>query len=643
MLQGRLREILRLLMAADAPVTSSVIAANLKVTSRTVRNDIKELQDILAQQGAVVHSVRGSGYQLHIQNEQKFRGLLQDVFQQNKGLPVFPEERISYLMKRLLLTEHYLKLDSLAEELFISKSTLQTDLKEVKKRLLPYDIVLETRPNYGFKLRGDEVRMRYCMAEYIVDERETEIDYLNEKADILPKEEIAAIRSVIMKKVNNVQIPLSNLGLNNLIIHIAIACKRIRTGNYVSLFPEDMENILLQKEYKAAQTIVEELESELSVTFPESETAYIAIHLLGTKRMTQSQNGDTEYTGFIDQETSKLAGSIIETVEEELTLGIMHDQELRMGLALHLKPAVNRNRYGMNLRNPMLSAIKENYPLAFEAGIIAGVVIKDKTGIEIHENEIGYLALHFGAAIERRKTESPPKRCIIVCASGTGSAQLLREKLRSHFGKRLDILGTAEYYSLDQISYESVDFVVSTIPIKRELPVPVLKVNTILGGNDFAKIEFKLDGEKEPDSRYIKKELVFLHQNLQSKEDVIRFLGQKAVEHGFAEDGIIDSIFEREAISPTCFGNLVAIPHPLIPQTESTFWAVCTLKKPIDWENKRVQFVCLLCVEKENKADLQSMYKLLGSILDDPAAVSQLLKSRTYKEFLEIFRKKTSR
>ncbi|MBJ7895098.1 transcriptional regulator LicR [Bacillus atrophaeus] len=643
MLHGRLREILRLLMAADAPVTSSVIAANLKVTSRTVRNDIKELQDILSQQGAVVHSVRGSGYQLHIQNEQKFRGLLQDVFQQNKGLPVFPEERISYLMKRLLLTEHYLKLDSLAEELFISKSTLQTDLKEVKKRLLPYDIVLETRPNYGFKLRGDEVRMRYCMAEYIVDERETEIDYLNEKADILPKEEIAAIRSVIMKKVNNVQIPLSNLGLNNLIIHIAIACKRIRTGNYVSLFPEDMENILLQKEYKAAQTIVEELESELSVTFPESETAYIAIHLLGTKRMTQSQNGDTEYTGFIDQETSKLAASIIETVEEELTLGIMHDQELRMGLALHLKPAVNRNRYGMNLRNPMLSAIKENYPLAFEAGIIAGVVIKDKTGIEIHENEIGYLALHFGAAIERRKTEIPPKRCIIVCASGAGSAQLLREKLRSHFGKRLDILGTAEYYSLDQISYESVDFVVSTIPITRELPVPVLKVNTILGGNDFAKIESKLDGEKEPDSRYIKKELVFLHQNLHTKEDVIRFLGQKAVEHGFAEDGIIDSIFEREAISPTCFGNLVAIPHPLIPQTESTFWAVCTLKKPIDWENKRVQFVCLLCVEKENKADLQSMYKLLGSILDDPAAVSQLLKSRTYKEFLEIFRKKTIR
>ncbi|MEG7283194.1 transcriptional regulator LicR [Bacillus sp. 0909A] len=638
MLHGRLREILRLLMAAEAPVTSSVFAAHLHVTTRTVRNDIKELQDVISAHGALVQSVRGSGYKLRIHDDQTFRMLLQDEFHQKKGLPVIPEERITYLMKRLLLADHYLKLDELAEELFISKSTLQTDLKEVKKRLLPYRIVMETRPNYGFKLRGDEVQMRYCMAEYIVDERETEIDVLNEKADILPKEQIDIIHSIIMKRVKNDRIPLSNLGLNNLIIHIAIACKRIRTEHYVSLFPEDMEHILHQKEYQTAEAIVRELESALDVTFPEKETAYIAMHLLGTKRMTQPQCGDGEFS--IDEETDRLTAAMIEAVDRELKLGILHDQELKIGLALHVKPAVTRNRYGMNLRNPMLAAIKENYPLAFEAGIIAGIVIKEKTGIDIHENEVGYLALHFGAAIERKKTESPPKRCIIVCASGAGSAQLLREKLRSHFGKRIDILGTAEYYSLDQMSYESIDFVVSTIPIKKELPVPVLKVNTILGGTDFAKIESILNDEKEKAISYLKKDLVFFQKDLRSKEEVIQFLGQKAVEGGYANKEIIDSIFEREEMSPTCFGNLVAIPHPLVPQTQTTFWAVCTLKKPIDWENKRVQFVCLLCVEKENKADLQSMYKLLGSILDDPAAVSQLLKSRTYQELSDVFDKK---
>ncbi|MED0796862.1 transcriptional regulator LicR [Bacillus inaquosorum] len=638
MLHGRLRDILRLLMAAEAPVTSSFFAAQLNVTTRTVRNDIKELQGVISGHGAFVQSVRGSGYILRIHDEQTFRMLLQDVFQQKKGLPVLPEERMAYLMKRLLLAEHYLKLDELAEELFISKSTLQTDLKEVKKRLLPYRIVMETRPNYGFKLRGDEVQMRYCMAEYIVDERETEIDVLNEKADILPNEEIEIIRSAILKKIKNDRIPLSNLGLNNLIIHIGIACKRIRTENYVSLFPEDMDHILDQKEYLAAEAIVKELESALAVTFPKDETAYIAMHLLGTKRMTQPQCGEDTFS--IDEETDLLTFAMIKAVDRELKLGILHDKELKIGLALHIKPAISRNRYGMNLRNPMLAAIKEHYPLAFEAGIVAGMVIKEQTGIDIHENEIGYLALHFGAAIERKKTESPPKRCIIVCASGAGSAQLLREKLRSHFGKRLDILGTAEYYSLDQMSYESIDFVISTIPIKKELPVPVLKVNTLLGGTDFTKIESILSDEKEKAARYLKKELVFFQKDLRSKEEVIQFLGQKAVDCGYADKEIIDSIFEREGMSPTCFGNLVAIPHPLVPQTKTTFWAVCTLKKPIDWENQRVQFVCLLCVEKENKADLQSMYKLLGSILDDPAAVNQLIKCRSYQELSDVFDQK---
>ena len=75
MLHGRLRELLRLLLAAETPVTSSVIAANVKVTTRTVRNDIKELQTIVEKHGASIQSVRGSGYKLLIRNEQPFKNM----------------------------------------------------------------------------------------------------------------------------------------------------------------------------------------------------------------------------------------------------------------------------------------------------------------------------------------------------------------------------------------------------------------------------------------------------------------------------------------------------------------------------------------------------------------------------------------
>ncbi|NRK74294.1 PRD domain-containing protein, partial [Salmonella enterica subsp. enterica serovar Typhi] len=148
------------------------------------------------------------------------------------------------------------------------------------------------------------------------------------------------------------------------------------------------------------------------------------------------------------------------------------DEELIFGMSMHLKPAVNRIKYGMNIRNPMLQEIKNNYPLAYEAGIIAGLAIKEYTEIEMDENEIGYLALHIGAAMERKKLHSGPKRCLVVCASGLGTAQLIYYRLKSYFGSNLEVIGTTEYYMLDQYNLNEIDFIVSSIPIKESFAVP---------------------------------------------------------------------------------------------------------------------------------------------------------------------------
>ncbi|MXI40441.1 PRD domain-containing protein, partial [Escherichia coli] len=126
---------------------------------------------------------------------------------------------------------------------------------------------------------------------------------------------------------------------------------------------------------------------------------------------------------IVDDDTSRLVQLMLKAIDQKLQLDLAGDTELMIGLSLHLKPAINRCKYGMNLRNPMLDEIKAGYPLAFEAGIIASRVLEEEEGLSIHENEIGYMALHFGAALERRKMEIPPKRCLIVCASGAGSAR----------------------------------------------------------------------------------------------------------------------------------------------------------------------------------------------------------------------------
>jgi lichenan operon transcriptional antiterminator len=77
------------------------------------------------------------------------------------------------------------------------------------------------------------------------------------------------------------------------------------------------------------------------------------------------------------------------------------------------------------------------------------------------------------------------------------------------------------------------------------------------------------------------------------------------------DENFLESVLAREKLSPTSYGNFVAIPHPMTPQTAITFWVICTLKKAIEWGGKRVQFICLLSVEKNSGSDLQNMYDYL--------------------------------
>lgn len=641
MLNSRMKNILRELMTAQSPITGSYLANLNQVTTRTTREDVRILDSVLKSNGAQIESIMGKGYKLEITDDQKLRKYLQSNLSSEVAaegfVPKTPEERISYMIKRLLLTEAYVKLDDLADEMYVSKSTIQNDLKYVKQILAKYDITLDSRPNYGLKVTASEMKLRFCMAEYLFDRNEGNRNQsLAPHLSPLPKEVLDIILEIIMRQIQLNHITLSDIAINNLLLHIAIAYKRIKSGNHVKLYKTDMQEIMGQKEYQVAKEIVAEVEQAFMVQFPQAEIAYIAIHLLGTKMLSQTNAGEHVIEQAIDEEILSLVMAALDRVEQELNLNLKSDKELIMALSLHLKPAVNRYKYGMNIRNPMLEDIKKNYPLAFEAGVVAGLAIEEHTGTEMDENEVGYLALHIGAAIEREKLQSGPKRCLIVCASGFGTAQLLFYKLKNKFGRSLDVIGTTEYYKLSQYDLKDVNFIVSSIPIPEKLPVPVIEVNAILGDSDIDKIKEFIGNSKQHIHTYFREELMFFGKKLNSQEEVLEFLHAKLYGMGLVEPSFLEAIYEREKVAPTSFGNLVAIPHPITPKSEQTFLAVCTLEKPVIWKDKPVQFVCLLSVKKNSQEDLQSMYELLEKIIDNKSIVQSLIKVKSYDEFMRV-------
>lgn len=640
MLTSRMMLILKELMSSKSPITSNDLANRIQVTSRTIRNDIKELNEILLQSGGCIKSTRGIGYELEIKNTKTFKLFLQDMLQNSAILanksPNTPEERINYIIRKLLIANCYIKLDEIADELYISKSTLQNDLIDVRKKLKSFKLEIESKPYYGVKVKGNEMNFRFCLSEYLFNRKEITINMQNHMDSIFSIEEINKIQAIILEEVKSNEIDISDIALSNLSIHFAIACKRIRNKNYVLLAPEDIEGLYTNKEYKVAKQIVTKIETALNVSFPEAEIAYIAIHLLGTNKIANTNLNRQEFESLVGSSLRDIINEILLKIDKRLTLRLQDDKELFIALGLHLKPAINRLRYGMNVRNPMLDEIKAKYPLAFDAAILASKVLKERLAIKVDEDEIGYIALHISVAMFRQKMNQDVKRCIIVCASGLGSAMLLKYKLQSMYFNRLVIVDTIDYYRLSETCLEHIDFIITTIPIENELSVPIIYVNTILGTKDISKIEDYLQERDVNKITYVKEDLIFLQKNLQTKEEVIKFLVNEVKAAGYVDELFGDSVLERERLSPTSFGNLVAIPHPMTPVTSETFWAICTLRRPIDWEGNRVQFVCLLSLGKNETSDLQRMYEYLIEVVESEQKVKQLTCCEEKEEFIEI-------
>ncbi|GCD82195.1 putative licABCH operon regulator [Parageobacillus thermoglucosidasius] len=633
-LSTRQKDILLLLSKSKKPVTSEWIAKELGVSDRTIRNEIKQMQQNIESKGILIESIRGKGYVLKIVNAELFsKTLYQISTEENNIAAEFADQdtRVLYILRRLLLEKDFIKLESFTDEMFISMSTLHNDLKRVKEILNKYNLKLINRPHYGSRVEGDEYMKRLCLSNSLLS-RNKEALLKGDSLHFIDQELFKRIKEVIIQTVNKYKIEISDISLENLATHIVIACKRIEEGFVI----KKLSDVLVDEypfEKIVANEIIKKVEEMTHLTFPDAEIDYIIVHLLGTKLL--HQKGLMEFIEF--DEVGSIINCMLKRLKSELNWDFSQDREFIQALTLHIRPAMNRLRYKMNIRNPLLNDIKKKYPAAFEGAVIASKCIEEYLQIEVVEHEIGYIALHIGVALERMKLNKKKKKVLIVCASGVGSAKLLYYRLKNLFDQEIEIMDTINYYNLSSYDLSSIDLVISTIPIKENLGVPVQVVNIFLEDKDINAIKNFLSMNQIEEVTYLHPSRIFLQQDLQDKESVIRFLCDELYKQKLVPKDYVNLVLERESMAPTSFGNLVAVPHPITPVTDETFWTICTLKHPIQWhEQKMVQFICLLNIKKGSQTDLDRMYQKIISIIENKSIVQKVIKSKTVDELIEL-------
>ena len=637
-------QILDMLIRNKKVLSSDQIALSIGVSSRTIRNDIKELNTLMKRHGVSILSEAGSGFYLKVDDQDAFQKLRKEIAEDEEGepdniIPSDPKERANYIMQKLLKST----LDSavvidpydLADEVFISMSTLKKDIKQIDKLLERFSLKVGISQKKGVHIIGDEANIRYCISEFIFKHNDLDLEKENQFLDDLIDLDIyQQIKEILLDIMQKYEIRLTDIAFKNLIVHIVIIMKRAKHQQRIDYDEDEIKNLESHVEFLAAKDVLDKIHQEMKLDITD-EVHYLTQHLISSKKFltTDFANDQEEY------QFKKEIQAILYRIKEETSVDLSDDIQLINGLAVHLSVALQRLRFHMNVRNDFLDYMKNNYPFAFELAVKASEFVESAFHIKTNENEIGLLAIHFGAALERKGLNEKKKtfEACIVCATGMATAMLMKERVKQFFQDRIHIVKTCPLYEVNQELIDSMDIILTTVPIKDFQSEKIVQTQLLLDMQDVKNIEAFISDHSITNAQFkeiFREDLYFSNIHLKTRDEVLHYITDQMVEKGYMNQQTKQSVFKREEMATTELGSLVAMPHSIDSDKEEASVSVTILDKPMIWDQEKVQVVILLNIPKSKYQMWENVFKTLYNFLIRDFGVGKLTKGCTYDEFI---------
>lgn len=458
---------------SSSVVMSSEIISCLGISERTLRNEVKELNDILNEKLIIIENGN-----IIVNNMEKFSEisvkLVENIDLSNYKLS--KSERLILEILILGLSNKYITVDELCNLLLFSRQTILNDLNTVKKNLSGSGVKLVSITNHGFIIKADEKAIRKMLFQVLCDTKYESMKFLNKeiKAILYENVDLDTFSCQLLKYAENNSVEMSDDLFNKALILLIITVKRQKNKKIKKEKNISTEGLLYTclKSYDSSMVLYElddkEFLNELQVLLSESIQDEIEISTA--------------------KEQMKIASFIWKVCQDFdiiVLFGYENYRNLYNHITLTLKYLAEKKIVSPN---PFCNELKIKYPEIFRSIESNIYIIQGLVEREIDENDISYIAMHIASVIEGRKVTYSTLSAAIVCPSGRCSSLLLKARILKYFDITIkDVLPT--YRVNDEID---VDFVISTVPLEMN-SIPVINVNQMLLQTDIDKIEKAID------------------------------------------------------------------------------------------------------------------------------------------------------
>jgi mannitol operon transcriptional antiterminator len=664
----------------DAGVEAAVLARRLGISRRTLQRDLHALKEYLHGFGVDIDPTAPDGLRL-VGEAAAVERALASVRSSPEPPPLRAEEREFLIASELLCADGPIKMAYFSRRLGVATASVSHYLDRLEDWFSSHGLRLVRRRGYGVEVVGSEMDKRLALAELLHEHipptgwvrllRVDDAIESNQPAEmrflqsVFGRDRLARVETVLAEELAGLNPPLDEAGFYAFMVHVLIALERLRAGQTIdadgamiasagdpmALSGHAETSELARGEgYGGDAETVRRILKRLApdAVWSEGEVQYLSAHLRGAKVQL------TEAARMLPANvaTMELAHRIAERVSQSLGIPLASDGQLISGLAQHLEPAVYRMSAQMSIRNPLLAEVRRRYPELFDAVAEASRYVFTPFEYQVPDEEIGYLTMHVGAAIERWKAQIPP-RVQIVCPNGISSAELLAGRVRAEF-PQLRIVGV---HGISQIDDEDCDLILSTVPISGRR---VVTVSPFLTDSDISRIREALAEIRpmagvagphsetrnvQPQQSRVSQDsaglewptevapLDLCQSSASSVPHLIHEVAQRVREKGICQDvSVVErALAERERLGSVVLpGAELALLHARVDELKQAFVAVYRLAKPL-WMNSvgrhkepvRTVFV-LLARTDESTTVLQQLGRLSSALIDDASWVESL-------------------
>ena len=622
----RQRSILYAIQNRTSYVTSRELAESLKVSGRTIRNDIGDMNRILKKYDAGIESTNGKGFLFFAKDPALIRRLSRidtAFFSRN--------ERIRYLAFRLCQSGEPLNLYDLEDEIFVSHTALMSDIRAMRKRFSyaqPY--IRITIKKDALSLEDNELKIRSLILMLFHEDWDYEIGAnAFYGLHLIDEELLMLLRKCTPGILFRHGIILDDPTLTALELTLAIMHFRCVSGHP---FPaENAGSDAASPESTAARELLELMEEETGFRFPPDETARIT-EFISTTRLSPASPVPAPVIRNQDrQDISRKVSGYLHKIKQTFGLDFSEDAEFVQVLHTCFAQLAAGSSIFFTYRKP--EKIKSPLSAEYELAQLFQHLAPDYVGRFLTDDELCSLAVCISGAIRHYLEIHPEKkmRAVLFSHRSMAAAWGLKRQLLEMLNPYIDICSILPSNFMERYEFSETDLVLSTVSLpyaRQELPEMILIDDLAPGQAAGCEARIKLLSQQKlwpapsiTPARLLKNS--WWHEDCSWEEpfEIIEKLAADFIDSRIAAEKHRLDIIQRETRTSFAIRPGIVFLHTILP-AEETRLSIMTAAHSIRWNDFKISCVVMGMFRRE---DLNLLFHLKIRFCNEPFDLSDLM------------------